>query len=183
MIKLPHNSLFAVLSRSPWWVSTGLGLGIFLLMRIWLPLEMAVFGALPFIGIGCYAGYLQLKRPGAKRIARTLERARALPAEEFRAALAEGFKRDGFSAEPANGGADLVLTNKGRVTLVACKRWKAGRTGIEPLREFEAATRERGAHARMYVAVGEVTDNARTFAAENRIQLLQEEDLAKLLRL
>ena len=183
MIKLPQNSLFAVLSRSPWWVSTALGLGVFLLMRIWLPLEMAVFGALPFIGIGFYAGYLQLKRPGAKRIARTLEQARALPGEEFRKALAEGFKRDGFSAERANGGADVVLTKNGMVTLVACKRWKAGRTGIEPLREFESATRERGAHARMYVAVGEVTDNARTFAAQNRIQLLQEEDLAKLLRL
>ena len=55
------------------------------------------------------------------------------------------------------------------------------RTGIEPLREFDAATSERGAHRRMYVAAGEVTANARAFAAEKQIRLLQDEELAKLL--
>jgi restriction system protein len=67
------------------------------------------------------------------------------------------------------------------VTLVACKRWKVARTGIEPLREFDAATSARDAHSRMYIAAGEVTENARAFAAQKRIQLLQEEELAKLL--
>ena len=56
------------------------------------------------------------------------------------------------------------------------------RTGIEPLREFDAATSARGANIRMYVAVGEVTDSARAFAAEKQIRLLQEEDLARLIR-
>jgi restriction system protein len=144
---------------------------------------VAAFAAAPFAAIGIYAAFKQLRRPGAKRIARTLERARALPGDGFRAALAEGFRRDGYEALPGDGGADLVLTHRGMVALVACKRWKAVRTGIEPLREFDAATRERGAHDRMYIAVGEVTDTARAFAAEKKIQLLQQEDLARLLRL
>jgi len=55
------------------------------------------------------------------------------------------------------------------------------RTGVEPLREFDAASVERGAHERLYVAAGEVTDNARAFAAQKQIRLLQEEELAKLL--
>ena len=75
-----------------------------------------------------------------------------------------------------------MITHKGIVTVVGCRRWKAARTGIEPLREFDAATAERGAHKRMYVAVGEVSDNARTFAAQKGIALVQEEELAGLLR-
>ena len=181
-MKLPENSLFAILLRSRWWISILLAAGVFAVARIWFPPGLAMFAALPFLAIGLYAGFQQLKRPGAKRIAATLERARALPWEGFRAALEEGFRREGFSATRTDGGADLELSREGRVTLVACKRWKAMRTGIEPLREFDAATSERGAHARLYVAVGEVTENAKAFAAEKKIQLLNEEDLAKLLR-
>jgi hypothetical protein len=40
------------------------------------------------------------------------------------------------------------------------------RTGIEPMREFHAAARAREANERVYVAAGEITDNARAFAAE-----------------
>ena len=58
---------------------------------------------------------------------------------------------------------------------------KATRTGVEPLREFDAATAGRGAFGRMYVAVGEVTENARAFAKEKAIRLLHDEELARLL--
>lgn len=176
------NSLFAVLLRSPWWVSMLVAVGIALVLRIFIPIHYALFGGLPFIIIGAVAGWRQLRRPGTRRIAATLERARALPADEFCAELAKGFERDGYHATRTNGGADLRLTRQGVVTLVACRRWKASRTGAEPLREFDAATGKLGAHGRMYVAVGEVTDNARAFAREKNIRLLNEEDLARLLR-
>jgi len=181
--ELPRNSLFAILLRSPWWVSFALAGAAFLGVRLFGNDGIAVAFAAPFLVIGIYAVFQQLRRPGQKRIAKTLERARALPWEGFRAALEEGFRRDGMTAVPAGGGADLELTHKGLVTLVSCKRWKAMRTGIEPLREFDTATRERGAHARIYVAVGEVTDNARKFAEQKQIKLVQEEELVRLLRL
>lgn len=182
-LELPRNSLFAILLRSHWWVSIALAAGVFLLLRIWFHAGVALFAALPFAAIGIYAAWKQLKRPGAKRIAKTLERARALPWHGFCAALEEGFRREGYETVRSNDAADLVLRHKGMVALVACKRWKAMRTGIEPLREFDAATRSRGAAIRMYVAIGEVTDNARAFAAQKQIRLLQAEDLARLLRL
>jgi restriction system protein len=179
--KLPRNSLFAILLRSRWWLSVLLALGVFALTRLFFPVGVAAFVALPFAAIGIYAGFQQLRRPGAKRIAETLERARALPWEVFCTALEEGFKRDGYAVERTNGGVDLVLTQKGLVTPVACKRWKAARTGIEPLREFDAATRDLGAHSGIYIAAGEITETARTFAAQRRIRLLQGDELAKLL--
>ena len=185
-LELPRNSLFAILLRSKWWVSILLAAAVFVVVRIFLPVGFALFAALPFAAIGIYAAFKQLKRPGAKRIAKTLERARALSLEGFCSELEDGFRREGYDAARGEGrnegGADVVLMHKGMLALVACKRWKAMRTGIEPLKEFDAATSARGAHIRMYVAVGEVTDNARAFAEEKKIRLLNEEDLARLLR-
>src|SRR5512134_867373 len=180
--QLHQNSLFAILARQPWWVSALVAAGIVGATRLFLPIELAVFAALPFVVIAIIAGVRQLRRPGAKRVAATLERARGLSGEGFVSALETGFRREGYAVTRMEGGADLVLRREGLTTLVACKRWKAMRAGIEPLREFEAATREQGAVVRMYVAAGEVTEGARAFAAEKNIRLVQEEELARLLR-
>lgn len=180
-MKLPENSLFAILLRARWWVSFAIALAVFVAVRAFFPAAAAAFMALPFAVIGVVAGWRQLRRPSAKRVAATLARARGLPWDGFCSELEQGFRRGGYSVKKANGGADFELTHQGFVTLVACKRWKAVRTGVEPLREFDAATRERGAHSRMYVAAGEVTDNAKAFAAEKKIRLIQDEELAQLL--
>jgi len=180
--QLPRNSFFAILARQPWWVSALIALGVFGGLRLLIPEEMALFAAIPFAGISIYALVQQLRRPGTKRIAKTLERARGLSGEGFVSALETGFRREGYDVTRMDGAAELVLRREGLVTLVACKRWKAMRAGIEPLREFDAATREHGPVGRMYVAAGEVTENARVFAEERNIRLVREEELARLLR-
>ena len=180
--QLPRNSLFAILLRSRWWVSIGLAVAVFAVVRLFVREEFAVAVAVPLLLIGIYAAIRQIGRPSPERIAKALERARALPWDGFRAALEEGYRREGMTVARTDRGADLELTRERLVTLVACKRWKVARTGVEPLREFDAATRERGAHARIYVTLGEVTEGARKFAAEKKIRLLGEEELVKLLR-
>ena len=75
----------------------------------------------------------------------------------------------------------LELTKGGRTSLVDCRRWKATRTGIEPLRELHAAGQKREAHELIYVAAGEVTDNARSFARAKNIRLVGDVELAQLL--
>jgi len=179
--ELPRNSLFAILLRSPWWVSALVALGVFGVVRLFLSQALAAFGALPFAVIALYAASQELRRPGAGRLAAALERARNLSWDGFAQALEEAFRREGYAATRAGGGVDLELTREGRLTLVGCKRWKAVRTGIEPLREFHAASSAREAQERIYIAAGEVTEQARAFAAENRIRLMQDAELAKLL--
>jgi len=95
------------------------------------------------------------------------------------AALEAAFRRQGYEVERLRADrADLALTKSGRVSLVSCKRWKVGRTGVEPLRELEAAREAQGC---IYVAAGEVTDTARDYAAEKKIHLLHGAELAALL--
>jgi restriction system protein len=179
-MKMHENSLFAVLLRSPWWISFAAAAGVAALMRFFVPIEYALFGGLPFAVIGTVAFWRQVRKPGAKRVAAALEKARAMSREEFCAALAAGFRRRGYSSMDAPRSADLALTRGGRVTLVSCRRWKAGRTGVEPLKEFDAATSREGAE-RMYVALGEVTGNARAFAVQRGIRLVEEQELGELL--
>ena len=68
--------------------------------------------------------------------------------------------------------ADFELTRAGRVTLVSGRRWKAARTGTEPLRALQAAMAASGAGAGLYVALGEPSDAATAYARENGIELL-----------
>jgi restriction system protein len=177
-MKLPENSLFAILLRARWWVSFGVGAVAFFLLRLLVPAPYAAFAAAPFLAIGFYVLYRELRRPSGRRIAATLAKAREMAAEEFAQALQAAFRREGYAVKPADGAADLELTFQGRTTLVAFRRWKATRTGVEPLRELQEAKAE---GSRMYVAAGEITDTARKYAADNKIRLVEQEELARLL--
>jgi restriction system protein len=181
--QMHEKSLFAVLLRSPWWISIAIAAGLFVAARLVLPGDYAFFVALPFLVIGAVAGWKQLRAPSAKRVAATLEAVRAMTWSDFSRALEDAFRRDGYTVSRMNGAdADFEVTKAGRVALVSCKRWKVARTGIEPLRELYAAKRAREASECIYVAAGEITDNARRFATENNIRLAQGAELARLMR-
>ena len=181
-LTLHQNSLFSVLLRQPWWVSALVALAFAGVARLFVPDVYAAFAALPFIVISAYAGWQQLRKPSAGRIASTLERLRALSWEDFAGAIEEAYRREGYAVKRlAAAQADFELVQGSRTTLVACKRWKATRTGIEPLRELHAARRAREANECLYVAAGEVTDTARAFATKENIRLVQGAELATLL--
>jgi len=179
-----EKSGFVILARAPWWVSLLIAIGAFVFARLFVPDLYAIFVPLPFYATGGYSAWRQLRAPSAARIARTLAALRTMSAEEFTAALCEAYRREGCQvARLDDQHADLVLSQRGRTTLVAYRRWKAQRTGIEPLRALEAARRARDAHECVYVAGGEITGTARTFAADQAIRLVDDKALAaKLVR-
>ena len=178
---MAKNSLFAILLRSPWWVSFIVAAGVLAAARFVLPEVYAVFTALPFAVIGAYAGWRQLRAPSAAKVAARLEALCALSWEEFSNALEDAFRRRGYSVSRVAGrAADFELCRAGRLSLVVCRRWKAARTGIEPLRELHAAKGARDAHECIYVSAGEFTDNARAFSTEKGLRLLHGAELAEL---
>jgi restriction system protein len=185
-LKMAENSLFAILLRSSWWWSFGIALGIVLIARLALPPQYVVYGAsgaLPFVVIGAIAAWKQLRSPSAARVADTLQATSAMSWSEFSGLLEDSFRRDGHAVTRLPGpAADFELAKGGRIALVSCKRWKVARAGIEPLRELHAAKRAREAQQGIFVTAGELTDNARKFAATNGIQVWQGAELAQLLR-
>ena len=185
-LKMNRNSLFAMLLRSPWWVSGGISAALFTATRVVLPEQYglyAFFFALPFLIIAVHVAWKALRAPSESTIAATLDAVRALSWNDFSAALEAAYQGEGYGVSRLSGaGADFELTKGGRTTLVSCKRWKVARTGVEPLRELDAAKAAREAHEAVYVATGEVTANARTYAAEKKIQLLEDVELMRLVR-
>jgi restriction system protein len=176
-----RNSLFAVLLRSPWWASLAVAAGLVAALRLVLPDIYALFSAAPFMVIAACAAWRQLRAPSPAKTARSLEALRAQSWEEFGAALESAFRRDGYRVSRLGGTqADFELERAGRVVLVSGKRWKAARTGVEPLRELHAARRRREAHECIYIAAGEISANALTFSAQNDVKLLHGAELAKL---
>jgi restriction system protein len=180
--RIPENSLYALLMRSPWWVSLLVAAGVFALVRLILSDGYAAFAVSPFVVIGAIAAWRQLRVPHGAALEKRLDALRALSWEAFAPQLEKAWRRAGSQVAPFAGpGAEFELTKDGRVTLVACKRWKASRTGVEPLRELAAAAKARSAADSVYLTLGEVTDTARAFAAGNGIRLLQGAELVKLL--
>ena len=180
--RISENSLFAVLMRSPWWVSLLVAAGVFALVRLVLSEAYAAFAVAPFVLIGAIAAWRQLRVPHGAGLERKLEPLRALSWEALAPQLEQAWRRRGYQVARFDGaGADYELSRAGRRTLVACKRWKASRTGVEPLRELAAAAKAQGAAECAYLALGEVTNTAREFATRNAVTLLQGAELVKLL--
>src|SRR3954469_4833869 len=158
------ESLFAVLSRQPWWLSVLVAGALFGSAQIFLPGMIAAAIAIPFLGIAFYAGWRQLRAPGATDVEALLARIHNMPWENFSPVISEAFRRDGYTvSEVFKGAVDLQLDKAGRTTLVSCKRWKAAQSGVGPLRDLLEAKNAQDAAECIYVAAGDFTANARDF--------------------
>ena len=184
-LRMAQNSLFAILLRSPWWISIGVAALLALAAGALLPSVYVVagmMGALPFLAIGSIAAWRQWRAPDPRRLAATLERARGMNWREFGAAMQAALGHADAKVTPLQiAGADFRVDDGDALTLVSCRRWKAATHGIEGLRELQAACAAQGAHHGSYVYQGNLTDPARRFAQEHGLQLLTGQELALLL--
>lgn len=183
--KMARNSLFAVLLRSPWWISILLAALVGTVMFALLPREYKVAGAVggfPFFVIGLIALWQQMRLPSARRSEEILRAVTKMSWPEFSALLEEGFARQGYSVERIQGAADFVLSRQGRTTLVSARRWKAARPGEESLKALHEAAQSQGAGSCLYVTLGELSANAQVFAKRHEVQLMQGAALALLLK-
>lgn len=179
---MAKRSLFSILSRSPWWLSVLIAAAVFMAVRQFMPDYAAAASTLPFLGIAGYAAWRQSRMMNAEHAGAALAKLRAMPWQEFSAIMESAFRDDGYAvAALARGAADFELRKGGRCALASCKRWKVAQTGIEPLRELALATEAAGAKECIYVAAGELSQNARQFAAQKGIHLLCDAELVQLL--
>ena len=184
---MAEKSLFAMLLRSPWWVSFVVVGLIVLASGAFLPKEYFVVGALagfPIFVVGCIAAWKQLRAPNPAKVVEMLDAVASMPWRSFADTLASAWTRVGYTVERLNNhpGADMRLALGGKTTLVSAKRWKAATHGIEPLRELYNAMQAQNAQGALYVAgQGSVSESAALFARDHGITLVQGPALAALL--
>ena len=183
---MSDKSLFAVLLRSPWWISFALAVMVGAACFKWFPDRFAIVGALsglPFAVIGGIALWKQRGIPNPERIEAMLQKLSSLSARDFASTLEAAYAKDGYVVTKVTAsGADLSVTKAGRTLLINSKRWKAATHGIEPVRELNAAMQALDANQGIYVAVNALSDAARTFASKNSIRVMQGTELALLMK-
>lgn len=187
----PPNSLFAVLLRSPWWVSLLIAAVLGLVAAALLPEAFRVVGALsgfPFIVIAAIAAQRQWRLPSAARVQQTQAAVSAMAWPAFQALLTDALRRSGFELETPNGGdaVDFVMQRQGQRTLVSARRWKTARLGVEPLRALQAARQADTTMAdvprAVCICLGGVSETAADYARAQGITLWQAAELALVLR-
>jgi restriction system protein len=184
-LKMARTSLFAVLLRSPWWISVLIVLLVVALSFSLLPEQYRVIGALggfPFAVIGLIAFWQQSHLPSARRSEEILRAVRAMNWPEFSALLEDGFARQGYRVDHGHGAADFALSRQGVTTLVAARRWKAAHLGQEQLQALHGAAQAAGASNCLYMTLGNLSASAQDFAKRNDIKLMQAPALALLLK-
>lgn len=183
-LRMAENSLFGILLRSPWWVSAAVAVAFGGVAVALLPETWRIAGALsgfPFIVIAAMAAWRQRHAPSAARVEETGQALRQMPWPAVAALLEQAFQRDGHAVTRRQGAADFALERKGRRMLVAARRWKSAQTGLEPLRELQAAREQAEADA-LYIGLGELSEAAVAYAAQHRIAVWQAPELAQALR-
>jgi HJR/Mrr/RecB family endonuclease len=106
---------------------------------------------------------------------------------EFQTLMAEAFRRIGYTVlenagESSVGGIDLLLDREGQKFFVQCKQWKVLKVGVKPIRELAGVMNAKGVPGGFFVSAGSYTREARAFADEVGIALVDGVGLAKLFR-
>ena len=197
------DELLAFLREMPWWVGPPCIIIAWALFAFIVPGVFGLFGgesaepfaqslfgtlavmsttASPFI-----AGFVAViwlmaliqKAANARRLDRQtgIDSIRDLSWQEFEQLLAEAFRRQGYSVRDtgagADGGIDLILNKDGCRTLVQAKQWKAWKVGVKTVRELYGVQAAHEADDAILVTSGQVTAEARRFAEDNGIHLIE----------
>lgn len=106
---------------------------------------------------------------------------------QFEHLLADAFRRQGYQVSEAggrqpDGGVDLRIRRGGQVHLVQAKHWKTLSVGVKVVRELLGVMAAEGAAGALVVTSGDFTAEARQFAKDKPLTLVDREALAQLLQ-
>ena len=183
--KMAKNSLFAILLRSPWWISFCIVAVFTLASFAALPrpyVGFGVMGGLPFLVIGIMAARKQWRAPSAARVAEALAQAGASSWRDFSGQIERIYGQQAYAVTRLIGSAaDFRLDKGGHTVLVSCKRWKAATQGVEVLRDLVAAKETQGAQQCTYLSLVPVSETVQRFAATQGVTLMSGDNLGRFL--
>lgn len=114
-----------------------------------------------------------------------IESIRDMSWQDFELLVGEAFRRKGFVVREnggggADGGIDLVLTKNGKKSIVQCKRWKTFSIGVPLIRELYGVMTSERANDCIFVSSGNYTAEARLFAEDKPIWLIDGSELLEM---
>ena len=105
--------------------------------------------------------------------------------QDFELLVGEAFRRKGFEVKEnggggSDGGIDLVLTKNSKKSIVQCKRWKTFSIGVPLIRELYGVMTSERANDCIFVSSGNYTAEARLFAEDKPIWLIDGSELLEM---
>lgn len=194
------SSLLNDLILWPWWANAILalvsywafkhGAGLLQLENIFLQAllnalpHLAGFTALVFTMTALLSAVHAWRKGKLFRRQTSVESIKALSWKDFEYLCSETLRRQGYSVIEnlrggADGGVDLVVRKDGKRILVQCKNWRKRPVSVATVRELYGVVQAEGADGGMVLSSGHFTNDARKFAKQNGITLM---DGTKLLR-
>lgn len=193
--------LFEIMMQLPWFAGLAIALLVFVLMAHVLPPLAAhspisdnlgrlsamfapwVAGLLVVVSVTIFVRSLADRYPLRRN--QDVEALRRLNWSEFERFVCEAFRRDGYHTIeiPADTGVgvDLTLRRNDQAFLVRYRHWKSRQTGLDSVRELHEAMTAAGADGGFVLTAGSFTQDARDFAAQSRIELIDGEALLHMI--
>lgn len=104
------------------------------------------------------------------------EKAPDLTWRQFEGVIQELFRRQGYlsveTESGPDGGYDIALRKDGKRYLVQCKHWQAQKVGVGPVRELWGVIAASKADGGFFVTSGFFTEDAKAFAAQTELELI-----------
>jgi restriction system protein len=200
-----------ILSKFPWWVSVTLSIASYLLLKYFVPsievrqkgpadMTYMLFKAMTNIAptvAPLVALFLLIPAPisavNSWRKRKLLDRqesidtVRNLNWKEFEELVGEAYRRQGYtvyentSAGP-DGGIDLTLKKNGELILVQCKQWRSIKVGVDKVRELYGVQISQNANKSILMTSGFFTQEAKNFAANKSVDLIEGSQLLELVK-
>ncbi len=93
-----------------------------------------------------------------------------------------GYKVNRRGGANPDGGIDLIIEKNGERAAVQCKQWRTWNVGVKPVREFLGALKDQGFAKGIFITLRGYTADAKLLAEKHGIQIVNEAQLAQLLR-
>ena len=179
--KMSDRSLFAVLLRSPWWISMVLAAALAMAASALLPEAYKSVGALscfPFVVVGVIAAWRQRANLSPEQAQALQSELAAMNWRAFSQLLQQAYALQGYevSAVP-NSVMDLKLTRQGQTTVVCAKRWKAAAWGQESLQALVDERATLDATHLVCVSLQDIPPGLKKFAQQHGVTWLSGQSL------
>ena len=195
--------LFELTTELPWYVAIMMGGAGFYFFKFYMPGRMSAnlapawqpmlsvlgYGVLAICVLGAVVGLARnFSNRRLYKSQKSIAQVRDLSWHDFERLICEALRRErGFEARltkgGADGGVDIVLESGGQSILVQCKHWRSAKIGVKPIRELAGVVAAENAMGGIFVCSGTYTKEARRFAEQSSIELIDGKGLVEMMDL
>jgi len=196
------RSIFDDLILLPWWINLILAVVVYFLFKYVVPTitfqnpflkgialalpSFAHFAAVILLFVAAISAFNAWRKGKMLDGQKGLETIRSISWREFEELVGEAYRRKGYSVTEtggggADGGVDLVLRKDGDKLLVQCKHWKIVKVGVKVVRELYGVVAAEGATGGIVISSGTFTQEAKDFAKDKPLELVDGSGLLKLI--